>query len=107
MNFLKTTMLTFALAIGMAVLATPAHAQHCSAARREIGDSRSIDISEFLNDPRAHVAASLSPRAASSITSTGFLAIRRNIARNCACVKLVDMRRAAYLIMARGVESLT
>jgi len=33
MNFLKTTMLTFALAIGMAVLATPAHAQHCSTAK--------------------------------------------------------------------------
>ncbi|MGA8073714.1 MAG: hypothetical protein WB995_09555 [Candidatus Acidiferrales bacterium] len=33
MNFLKTTILTFALAIAMTILATPAHAQHCSAAR--------------------------------------------------------------------------
>ncbi len=33
MNFLKTTVLTFTLAIAMAVIASPAHAQHCSAAR--------------------------------------------------------------------------
>jgi hypothetical protein len=33
MNFLKRIMLTVTLASGMAVLATPAHAQHCSAAR--------------------------------------------------------------------------